>query len=157
MPYISASIIMQLMTVAVPSLEALKKEGEAGRRKITQYTRYGTWLWPCSRDSASPSRWNRRPGWFLIRDDVPFRYGADPGYRHHVPDVAGRADHRARSGQRHFHHHLRRYRRRFAQRDGGLFELVRTGAMHPFGLFICALFLVTGFVVFVERASARSW
>lgn len=44
MPYISASIIMQLMTAVTPSLEALKKEGEAGRRKITQYTRYGTVL-----------------------------------------------------------------------------------------------------------------
>lgn len=44
MPYISASIIMQLMSVVVPSLESLKKEGEAGRRKITQYTRYGTVL-----------------------------------------------------------------------------------------------------------------
>ena len=42
MPYISASIIMQLMSYVVPSLEALKKEGESGRRKITQYTRYGT-------------------------------------------------------------------------------------------------------------------
>ncbi len=42
MPYISASIIMQLLTVVVPSLEQLKKEGESGRRKITQYTRYGT-------------------------------------------------------------------------------------------------------------------
>jgi len=42
MPYISASIIMQLMGYVVPTLEALKKEGEAGRRKITQYTRYGT-------------------------------------------------------------------------------------------------------------------
>ena len=42
MPYISASIIMQLMTVVSPTLEAMKKEGEAGRRKITQYTRYGT-------------------------------------------------------------------------------------------------------------------
>jgi len=42
MPYISASIIMQLCTVIVPSMEALKKEGEAGRRKITQYTRYAT-------------------------------------------------------------------------------------------------------------------
>jgi preprotein translocase subunit SecY len=42
MPYISASIIMQLMAVVSPQLEALKKEGEAGRRKITQYTRYGT-------------------------------------------------------------------------------------------------------------------
>ena len=42
MPYISASIIMQLLTVTVPSLEQLKKEGEAGRRKITQITRYAT-------------------------------------------------------------------------------------------------------------------
>ena len=42
MPYISASIIMQMMAVVVPSLAALKKEGESGRRKITQYTRYGT-------------------------------------------------------------------------------------------------------------------
>ena len=42
MPYISASIIVQLMTTVSPKLEALKKEGESGRRKITQYTRYGT-------------------------------------------------------------------------------------------------------------------
>ena len=42
MPYISASIIMQLMTYVLPAFEQLKKEGEAGRRKITQYTRYGT-------------------------------------------------------------------------------------------------------------------
>jgi len=42
MPYISASIIIQLLTVVIPQLEMLKKEGEAGRRKITQYTRYGT-------------------------------------------------------------------------------------------------------------------
>ena len=42
MPYISASIIAQLLTVVVPHLEALSKEGEAGRKKITQYTRYGT-------------------------------------------------------------------------------------------------------------------
>ncbi|MFH0810578.1 MAG: preprotein translocase subunit SecY [Pseudomonadota bacterium] len=42
MPYISASIILSLLTVVIPQLEQLKKEGEAGRRKITQYTRYGT-------------------------------------------------------------------------------------------------------------------
>jgi len=42
MPYISASIILQLLTVVVPHLEQLKKEGEQGRKKITQYTRYGT-------------------------------------------------------------------------------------------------------------------
>jgi preprotein translocase subunit SecY len=44
MPYISASIILQLLTVVVPTLEKLSKEGDAGRRKITQYTRYGTVL-----------------------------------------------------------------------------------------------------------------
>ncbi len=42
MPYISASIIMQMASVVVPTLAAIKKEGESGRRKITQYTRYGT-------------------------------------------------------------------------------------------------------------------
>ena len=44
MPYISASIIMQMLSYVLPSLEALRKEGESGRRKITQYTRYGTLL-----------------------------------------------------------------------------------------------------------------
>jgi preprotein translocase subunit SecY len=44
MPYISASIILQLLTVVIPHLERLSKEGEAGRKKITQYTRYGTIL-----------------------------------------------------------------------------------------------------------------
>src|SRR5436853_2016414 len=42
MPYVSASIILQLLTVVVPTLEKLSKEGEMGRRKITQWTRYGT-------------------------------------------------------------------------------------------------------------------
>lgn len=49
MPYISASIVMQLASVVVPQLEALKKEGEAGRRKITQYTRYGVTISETSR------------------------------------------------------------------------------------------------------------
>lgn len=44
MPYISSSIIMQLMTVVIPTMEQIKKEGESGRRKISQYTRYGTVL-----------------------------------------------------------------------------------------------------------------
>ena len=42
MPYVTASIVIQLLTVAVPPLEQLKHEGEAGQAKITQYTRYGT-------------------------------------------------------------------------------------------------------------------
>src|SRR3546814_11922526 len=44
MPYISAAIIMQLMSAVSPTIEALKKEGESGRKKINQYTRYGTVL-----------------------------------------------------------------------------------------------------------------
>src|SRR6516225_1971065 len=44
MPYISASIIIQLLTAVLPTLEALKKEGESGRKKLNQYTRYGTVL-----------------------------------------------------------------------------------------------------------------
>ena len=63
MPYISASIIMQLMTVVSPTLEALKKEGESGRRKITQYTRYGTLGLAMFQGWASPSRWSRSAGW----------------------------------------------------------------------------------------------
>ncbi|MBI3600195.1 MAG: preprotein translocase subunit SecY [Nitrospinae bacterium] len=47
MPYISSSIILQLLTVVVPSLEKLKKEGEQGQKKITQYTRYGTVVLSC--------------------------------------------------------------------------------------------------------------
>ena len=42
MPYISASIILQMGTHVIPALQQLRKEGESGRRKITQYTRYGT-------------------------------------------------------------------------------------------------------------------
>ena len=55
MPYISASIIIQLLTSVVPTLEALKKEGEPGRKVINQYTRYLTVCWRCSRPRASPS------------------------------------------------------------------------------------------------------
>ena len=47
MPYISASIIMQLLTVVIPSIGKLAKEGEAGRKKIVKYTRYGTVCHSC--------------------------------------------------------------------------------------------------------------
>jgi preprotein translocase subunit SecY len=89
MPYISASIIMQLMTYVVPTLEQLKKEGEAGRRKITQYTRYGTLGLACS------SRWALRGAGRLAGSGdrpglrLPHDGGGQPDGRHHVPDVAG--------------------------------------------------------------------
>ena len=56
MPYITASIVIQLMTTVVPHLERLSKEGEAGRRKIQQYTRYGT-IFICVVQSFFISRW----------------------------------------------------------------------------------------------------
>jgi len=128
MPYISASIIMQLCTVVVPSLEALKKEGEAGRRKITQVTRYatlGAGVLPGARHrdragAAGGSRARAGPG-------VPIRDVGDARYRHHVPDVAGRADHRARARQRHLAADLRGHCRRAASAIGQTLEQLNTG------------------------------
>src|SRR5690606_36380723 len=71
MPYISASIIMQLMTSVIPTLEQLKKEGEQGRKVINQYTRYGTVLLATVQAYAidvgleSGSSIVMDPGWFF--------------------------------------------------------------------------------------------
>ncbi len=71
MPYISASIIVQLMTSVIPSLEALKKEGEQGRKIINQYTRYGTVLLGCMQAYGiaigleSGNNIVADPGWFF--------------------------------------------------------------------------------------------
>ena len=70
MPYISASIILQLLTAVVPSLERLAKEGEAGRRKINQYTRYGT-VFLCLFQSAMISRFLENPASFGGRLIIP--------------------------------------------------------------------------------------
>ncbi len=68
MPYISASIIMQLLTATVPTLKELKKEGEAGRRKITQYTRYGTVLMAAFQSLGTGiALWNQG----IAQDGVP--------------------------------------------------------------------------------------
>ena len=71
MPYISASIIIQLMTTVIPELEALKKEGEAGRKTINQYTRYGTVVLAALQAygiAIGLEHWNNTvidPGWFF--------------------------------------------------------------------------------------------
>ena len=57
MPYISASIILQLFGAVIPYFERLQKEGEEGRKKITQYTRYGTVLLSLVQSSGSRSSW----------------------------------------------------------------------------------------------------
>ena len=109
MPYITASIILQLLVVVIPRLEALKKEGQAGQTKITQYTRYltlglailqatgivalarsGQLLQGCSRAAAAQRRHRHLPG-----------HGPHHDRRHRRHHVARRADHRPRHRQRH--------------------------------------------------------
>jgi preprotein translocase subunit SecY len=75
MPYISASIIMQLLTYVVPTFEQLKKEGESGRRKITQYTRFGTLGWHFFSRWALLSRWKAQAG-LVIDPGLGFRMTA---------------------------------------------------------------------------------
>jgi preprotein translocase subunit SecY len=89
MPYISASIIVQLLAAMVPALEQLKKEGEQGRKKLNQYTRYGTVLLATFQAyglavSLEAGDLVTDPGWYL-----PRRLRDHAGRRHDVPDVAG--------------------------------------------------------------------
>jgi preprotein translocase subunit SecY len=158
MPYISSSIIMQLMTIAVPSLEALKKEGEAGRRKITQYTRYGTVGLALFQGIGIAIALESQAG-LVLTPGMVFRLTTvttlltgtmflmwlgeqitERGIGNGISIIifAGIA-----AG--------------LPNALGGLFELVRTGAMHPVtALFICGLVVaVTGFVVFVERGQRK--
>jgi preprotein translocase subunit SecY len=158
MPYISASIIMQLMTVVSPTLEALKKEGEAGRRKITQYTRYGTLGLALFQSLGIAVALESQRG-LVLEPGLMFRMTAvitlttgtlflmwlgeqitERGIGNGISLIifAGIA-----AG--------------FPQAIGGTLELARTGAFSiPFVLFIFALVvLVTAFVVFVERGQRK--
>ena len=106
MPYVTASIILQLMTVVVPSLEQLQKEGEAGYAKINQYTRYLTVALAAAQSLGYA---------FLFKKEgvLAGELGAARADRPHAdrgngaPDVDGRADHEARDRQRNLAAHLR--------------------------------------------------
>jgi len=158
MPYISASIIMQLMGYVVPSIEALKKEGEAGRRKITKYTRYGT-LGLALFQSLSIALALEGSAGLVINPGFGFRVTAV------VSLVAGTM-------------FLMWLGEQITERGlgngisilifggiaaglpgaiGGLFELVRTGSMSsPVFLFITVLVVaVTYAVVYVERGQRK--
>ncbi|MBA2483206.1 MAG: preprotein translocase subunit SecY [Nitrosomonas sp.] len=158
MPYISASIIMQLGTVVIPHLEALKKEGEAGRRKITQYTRYGTLGLALVQSygisialQAQPGLVTEPGGMFMLTTIITLVTGTiflmwlgeqitERGIGNGISLIifAGIA-----AG--------------LPSAIGGTLELVSTGAMHflvALAIFIAAL-LVTGFVVFVERGQRK--
>ena len=158
MPYISASIIVQLLTVAVPQLEALKKEGESGRKKLSQYTRYGTVGLALIQSLIMAAGLETQPGLVL-----------SPGFMFKLMTVITLT-----TGTM----FLMWLGEQITERGigngisilifagivvglpsgaGGLFMLVSKGAMLPVtALFICALVvLVTAFVVFVERGQRR--
>ncbi len=113
MPYITASIILQLLQVVVPSLEKLSKEGEVGQARITQYTRYltvGPRLRPVDRlrlPVPLPAGQGRRIGRYPLRRaaHLPDRHLPDDRLR--AVDVDRRADHPARHRQRHLAADLR--------------------------------------------------
>jgi len=158
MPYISASIIMQLMTAVSPHLEALKKEGESGRRKITQYTRYGTLLLALFQGTGISVARESQAGLVL-----------DPGLMFRITTVTTLV-----TGTMFLMWLGEQITERglgngisliiFAGIAAGLpsaiagtLELVRTGAMHPLTAIViaAAVLLVTAVVVFVERGQRK--
>ncbi len=153
MPYISASIIVQLLASMVPKLEALKKEGEQGRKKLNQYTRYGTVALAVFQ--AYGIAVSLQSGDLVTN---PAGSSSPPAssrlWAHDVPDVAGRTDHRARHRQRHLAHHLRGHR---GGNPGRACAVLRTG---PLGGYLHSrdhrrdvmVVVVIAFVVFMERA-----
>ena len=158
MPYISASIIMQLMTAVSPQLDQLRKEGEAGRRKITQYTRYGTVFLALFQATGISILLESQPNLVL-----------EPGLMFRVTTITTLV-----TGTMFIMWLGEQITERgigngisliiFAGIAAGLpsaiagtLELVRTGAMHPLTalLIAVAVLAVTGFVCFVERAQRK--
>ncbi len=158
MPYISASIIMQMLSYVLPSLESLRKEGESGRRKITQYTRYGTLLLGAFQALGIAVALETQPGLVI-----------DPGMFFRCVCVISLV-----TGTM----FLMWLGEQITERGIGngisiiifagivaglpaavssLFQLVSTGAISPLSMiFIIAIvILVTAFVVFVERGQRR--
>jgi len=158
MPYISASIIMQLMTAVNPQLDQLRKEGESGRRKITQYTRYATVFLALFQATGISIALESQPGLVL-----------DPGLMFRITTVTTLV-----TGTMFLMWLGEQITERglgngisiiiFAGIAAGLpnavagtLELVRTGAMHPLTalLIAVAVIAVTGFVCFVERGQRK--
>ena len=158
MPYISASIIMQMLSYVLPSLESLRKEGESGRRKITQYTRYGTLLLGVFQAFGMAVALESQAGLVL-----------DPGFMFRFTCIVSLV-----TGTM----FLMWLGEQITERGlgngisiiifagivaglpsaiSGLFQLVSTGAISPLSsIFVIAIVaLVTAFVVFIERGQRR--
>jgi len=158
MPYISASIIMQLMTYVVPTFEQLKKEGEAGRRKITQYTRYGT-LGLALFQSFSIAVALEASAGLVIAPGFGFRITAMVSLTAGSMFLMWLGEQITERGLGNGISILifAGIAAGLPNAIGGLLELVRTGAMNVLvALFIVAVVaLVTYFVVFVERGQRK--
>lgn len=158
MPYISASIIMQLMTYVLPSFEQLKKEGEAGRRKITQYTRYGA-LGLALFQSFSIAVALESSAGLVIAPGFGFRITAMISLTAGSMFLMWLGEQITERGLGNGISILifAGIAAGLPSAIGGLLELVRTGAMNVLvALFIVAtVVLVTYFVVFVERGQRK--
>nr|WP_297354248.1 preprotein translocase subunit SecY [uncultured Caldimonas sp.] len=158
MPYISASIIMQLMTYVVPTLEALKKEGEAGRRKITQYTRYGT-LGLALFQSLSIAIALESSQGLVLAPGFGFRITAMVSLTAGTMFLMWLGEQITERGLGNGISILifAGIAAGLPSAIGGLFELVRTGAMSIIAslIIIALVAVVTYFVVFVERGQRK--
>jgi len=158
MPYISASIIMQLLGYVVPMFEQLKKEGEAGRRKITQYTRYGTLGLALFQSMGIALALESSAG-LVMSPGMGFRITAMVTLTSGTMFLMWLGEQITERGLGNGISILifGGIAAGLPNAIGGLLELVRTGAMSPFiALVIVVLVaLVTYFVVFVERGQRK--
>jgi preprotein translocase subunit SecY len=158
MPYISASIIMQLLTYVLPSLEQLKKEGESGRRKITQYTRYGTLGLALFQSMGIALALESSAG-LVLAPGLGFRVTAMVSLTAGTMFLMWLGEQITERGLGNGISILifAGIAAGLPNALGGLLELVRTGAMSILvALFIVVLVvLVTYFVVFVERGQRK--
>jgi preprotein translocase subunit SecY len=158
MPYISASIIMQLMTTVSPQLEQLRKEGEAGRRKITQYTRYGTLFLALFQATGISIAIESQPN-LVLEPGLMFRITAVTTLVTGTMFLMWLGEQITERGLGNGISIII-----FAGIVAGLptaiagtLELVRTGAMHPLTalLIAVAVLVVTAVVCFVERGQRK--
>jgi len=158
MPYISASIIMQLLTYVLPAFEQLKKEGEAGRRKITQYTRFGA-LGLALFQSLGIAMALEASAGLVISPGFGFRMTAVVSLTAGTIFLMWLGEQITERGLGNGISILifAGIAAGLPGSIGGLLELVRTGAMGPLvSIFIIAVvILVTYFVVFVERGQRK--
>ena len=158
MPYISASIVMQLLTYVLPAFEQLKKEGEAGRRKITQYTRFGA-LGLALFQSLGIAMALEASAGLVINPGMGFRMTAVVSLTAGTMFLMWLGEQITERGLGNGISILifAGIAAGLPNALGGLFELVRTGAMGPLvAMFIVTVVvLVTYFVVFVERGQRK--